>query len=266
MDCAEIRQSFADGGVPSGSRVEEHLKWCPHCAELFRNAAALGRRLAAAASLKPRAVSEQLAATESLLEREHGVRAYLRSRSTRVRWALSLALPAVLLVRELVRKRVALRDVGTPRLVAGLVLVGLLGVVLHGALRPLPVERRAARLRTILAMVAWCLPLVLWLAPEAHATTGELPGGFALKSLTCFSYGSALAAPSFALLWALDRGIHVPFRVWALGAGVVSIVANLILVLHCSLTNPAHVLAGHLSIGLVWFVAVCTSAWVRRAV
>ncbi len=245
--------------------MEEHLKWCPHCAELFRNAAALGRRLAQAASLEPRALNEQLAVTESLLERERGVRAYLRSRSTRARWALSLALPAVLLARELVRKRVPWRELGSSRVLAGLVLVGLLGVVLRGALRPLPIGRRAARLRTVLAMVAWCLPFVLWLAPEAHAGGEDLSGHFALRSLTCFAYGSALAAPSFALLGALDRGMHVPFRVWALGAGVVGIVGNLILAVHCASTNAAHVLVGHFSIGLAWFMAVCVAAGWRRA-
>jgi hypothetical protein len=261
VDCAEIRQGFETGGIPSGSSVDEHLKWCPHCAELCRNAAALGRRLASAASITPKISASQLSATESLLEGEHGARAFLRSRSTRVRWALSLALPALLLVRELLRGRVAWREFSTPKLIAGLLLLGLLGLVARSALRPLPLERRAARLRTALALGAWCLPLVLWFAPEARASSDEFSSGFALRSLSCFAYGSALAAPSFALLWALDRGVHVPFRVWALAAGTVAIVANLILLLHCPSNDSAHLWAGHFSIGLVWFLAASLVGW-----
>ena len=266
MDCLEIRQGFSAGGVPSGASVDEHLRVCPHCRELFEHEATLGRHLASATPEFARVSSAQLSATEALIENEHGLRAYLRSRSTRVRWLLSLGLPALFLARELLRKRVQWRELSTPRVLAGFALLGFLGVVAHSALRPLPIERRAARLRSALAVIAWCLPCVLWFAPEAQASADELTGSFGWRSLSCFAYGSAFAAPSFALLWAFDRGVRVPFRVWALAAGMVGIVANLILMLHCPLTNRAHLLAGHLSIGLAWFIAVSTAEWwLRRA-
>ncbi len=114
----------------------------------------------------------------------------------------------------------SLRELGTTRMLAGFLLLGLLGVIAHGALRPLPIERRAARLRWLLALVAWSLPCVLCFAAEAGGgADNSASSGFALRSLTCFGYGSALAAPSFALLWAFDRGQRVPYRVWALGSG-----------------------------------------------
>lgn len=237
------------------------MKWCPHCEELFRNAAVLGRRLASMAQATPTISASQLAATESLLEREHGARAFLRSRSTRVRWALSLALPALLLVRELLRGRVAWREFSAPKVLAGLLLLALLGLVGRSALRPVPLERRAVRLRNALALCAWCLPCVLWFAPEARVTADEFSSGFALRSLGCFAYGSALAAPCFALLWALDRGVQVPFRAHALAAGSTAIVANLILLFHCPSNDSAHLWAGHFSIGLVWFLAVSLVGW-----
>jgi hypothetical protein len=264
VDCAEIRQGFLTGEVPTGMSVDEHVKWCPHCRELFPNAALLGRRLAVAAVDLPDNKGSQLARVEAAVAREHGLRAFLRSRSTRVRWLLSLSLPALLLLREAARKRVPWRSLSTPRLLAGVVLVGLLALVLHSALRPLPIERRAARLRSALALVAWCLPCVLWFVPEARANGDD--GNFALRSFGCFAYGSVLAAPSFALLWALDRGVQVPFRVWALATGAVALVANSILILHCPVTNRAHLVAGHFSIGLVWLLAVSTGQWWRRHV
>lgn len=244
--------------------MDEHLKWCPHCRELFRNAAALGRRLAGAAGGTTGAIGAQLSATEALLASERGVRAFLRSRSTRVRWALTLLLPMLLLARELWRGRVPWREVSTPRVLGGLLLAALLGLVARTALRPLPIERRAARLRTALALVAWVLPCLLWLAPETSVNADDFSGEIALRSLTCFAFGSALAAPSFALVWALDRGVRVPYRVWALGAGTVGLVANLILLLHCPSTNGAHLLVGHFSIGLVWLLASSSAFWWAR--
>jgi len=250
------------GGVPSGPSVAEHLKGCPHCSELFAHDAKLGQRLADDALRKPADVTEQLVATESLIAEERGLRAFLRSRSTRLRWASSLTLVAVLLVRELLRKRVPLRELGTTRMVAGLLLFGLLALVAHSALRPLPIERRAARFRSVLALIAWCLPCVLWFAPEAPLRIEDFSGsGFVLRSLTCFGYGSALAAPSFALLWAFDRGERVSFQVWALAAGMVALLSSLILLVHCPSTQRAHLIAGHFSIGLAWFLAVSSVGW-----
>ena len=266
MDCAEIRQGFMTGEVPAGVSVDEHLRVCGHCAELFNNSGELGLRLASIGREATGSTSSQLAENEALLAHERGLRAFLRSRSTRVRWALSLCLPALLLARELVRRRVPWRELGAPRMLGGLGLLGLFGLVASSALRPLPIERRAARLRSALAVVAWCLPCVLWFAPEAQASADEFSGAFAWRSLSCFAYGSALAAPSFSLLWAMDRGVSVPFRVWALAAGGVALLANLILLLHCPITSRAHLVVGHFSIGLAWFAAVSTADWwLRRA-
>ena len=105
VDCAVIRQGFMTGEALSGASVDEHLKVCEQCGDLFANGATLGHRLA---SLTPRASADlhaQLVETEALLEHEHGLHAYLRSRPTRVRWALSVGLPALLLARELLQRR-----------------------------------------------------------------------------------------------------------------------------------------------------------------
>jgi hypothetical protein len=252
------------GEVLSGPSVDAHLKVCLHCAQLLSNSGALGRRLASVGSEATGSSSRQLAETESLIERERGLRAFLRSRSTRVRWLLTLSLPALLLARELLRKRVPWRQLSAPRTIGGLFLLGLFGLVAHSALRPLPIERRAARLRSALAIFAWCLPCVLWFAPEAQASADDLSGAFAGPSLACFAYGSAFSAPSFALLWAMDRGVRVPYRVWALAAASVALLANLILMLHCPITSRAHLVTGHFSIGLAWFAAVSTAEWCMR--
>jgi hypothetical protein len=194
------------------------------------------------------------------------VRAFLRSRSTRVRWLLSLTLPALLLLRELLRGRVAWREFSALKWLGAVLLCALLAVFVGRALGPLPLVRRVARLHRGLALVAWCAPCVLWFVPEARTGSVQLSSALALGSLSCFGYGSALAAPCFALLWALDRGVQIPFRVWAFAAASVAIVANLILFLHCPSNDRVHLLLGHFSIGLAWFAAVSLIGWkVQRA-
>jgi len=266
VDCAEIRQGFVSGAAPAGSSVGEHLEQCAHCTELFGNRAALGRALAASAVLRAEPIAEQLAVTEALIARERGARAYLRSRPTRVRWMLCLGLAALLLALEGARRHVPLRELGGTRLIVGLGLLGALALVTRSALSPVSRRHRAPRARSILALVAWCVPCALWLAPESSGSAAESfsSSGFALRSLGCFGYGSAFSAPSFALLWALDRGPRVSYRVWALAAGLVALLGSLILLLHCPSTNRAHLLAGHFSIGLVWFSAVSLVCWRRR--
>lgn len=265
MDCAEIRQGFVAGGVPSGPSVAEHVRGCAHCMELLSSGAELGRRLALTEPRAPADLTEQLVVTESLIAQERGLRAFLRSRSTRARWALSFVLPAALLLRELLKQHVPVRELGMTRMLVGLLLLGLLGLVVQSALRPLAIERRAAFGGWLFAAVAWCLPCVLCLAPEARASADDFSSnGFALRSLACFGYGSALSAPSFTLLWAFDRDRRVSFRVLALAAGLVGLLSSLILLLHCPSTQRAHLMAGHFSIGLAWFMAVSIATRWRR--
>jgi hypothetical protein len=263
VDCAEIRREFLSGAVPAGTPASAHVRSCPHCRELFENDALLGRRLA----LTNGALPERGVAFEPLssaLAAERGVRAFLRSRSTRSRGLLCLGLAAALLLAELARRRIPFSTLPASRLACGLLLLALFALVTQSALRPPSIERRAARLQSALALGVWCLPCVLCFAPDVHGSE-ELGPGFALRSFGCFAYGSALAAPSFALLWALDRGVRIPFRVLALGAGVVALLANSILILHCPDTHRAHLIVGHFSIGLVWLAAVYLGErWRRR--
>jgi hypothetical protein len=256
VDCLEIRRELLTGSVPFGPSLDEHLRGCAECAQLLSNGAALGRRLAAAAAEPSQSAIPSLLGLESLLASERGVRAFLRSRSTRLRFALSLLLPALLLARELWRKQLHWRGLSSTRALACLPLVGLIILVAYSALRLVPSTGRAHNARSLLAGIAWCAPCALWVLPEAQRTAQDLNSSFALQSLACFAYGSALAAPSLALLWVFDRAPRMPSRVWLLGVGMVALVANSILLLHCPISQRSHLLAGHFSIGLVWLAAV----------
>ncbi len=265
MDCVDLRRGFLAGTPLSGATVDEHLGGCASCADLVQSGATLGRRLAEFSAELQSDVGAGLIATESLIDRERGLRAYLRSRPTRVRWALTLCVPLALLAREFWERPVPWMNLGTPKLIMGLLLLGLMALVVRAALRPAPIGRRKARLCWALTAAACCLPCLLCLAPESRPSP-PITGGFAGRALSCFSYGSALSAPAAALLWALDRGMRVPYRVRALATGTMALVANLILIVHCPLTDGVHLWAGHFSIGFVWFVAVTSLQWRLRHV
>jgi len=245
--------------------VDDHCRQCAQCAQLIADSARLGRGLAATVPCTQDDLNVQLAAIESRIAGERGLRAFLRSRPTRWRFGACVALAAALLTRELLRTHVPLRELGASRLLAGVSLLSGLALIAHSALRPMPLQGSAARRRSLFAFAAWALPCMLWLAPETHAGAEDFSGGgFALHSLSCFGYGSALAAPSFALLWAFDRSESVPYRVWALAAGSVSLLSALLLLVHCPSTEFFHLITGHFSIGLVWFSVVSSAYYWHR--
>lgn len=174
-----------------------------------------------------------------------------------------MGLAALLLACELLRQRLPWRELAA-RSLAGLVLVAALAWIGSRALGTPPLERRAARFQWLLVVMAWALPCALIsLMPGSMASAAESPSRFVAQSLACFGYGSVLAAPSFALLWALDRGPRLSYRVAALAAAAVAALANLILLVHCPNTQRAHLTAGHFSIGLAWVSAAVIAAWRR---
>lgn len=170
----------------------------------------------------------------------------------------------LLLVGELARKQVPWRELAA-RSIAALVLLAALAWIGSRALHTPPLERRAARFHWLLALLAWAIPCALfWLLPRSLAAGAESSTRFVARSLSCFWYGSALAAPSFALLWALDRSPRFSYRVGALAAAAVAVIANLILLVHCPNTQRGHLIAGHFTIGLAWLAVASLAAWWRE--
>jgi hypothetical protein len=102
------------------------------------------------------------------------------------------------------------------------------------------------------AIVGTMLALPLGYALTASASSG--PAGaadFARQAISCFSYGLLVVLPLVGVLWAVERSDR-PWP-WAVaGSGAASgLVANAALALHCANTEPAHLAAGHATIGIV---------------
>lgn len=223
-----------------------------------------------------RAAPEQVAlpdfsALEAELDREiaqeAGPRATLRALSTPRRYLLvcvPLALAAALTL--VIRPRLDLAVYPAARMtlvlsvVGGLVLASVVTALWSLSFRPLP-----AWLPKLLVAGAPVVLLLLYALPAAHTAhpaSLQAPGAGALlmRALPCLSIGSVVAGVAFLLLRAFDRGATRVSLLFAAGAGLY---ANLLLQLHCSVTDPAHMLLGHLGVALVALGAASLAA--RRA-
>jgi len=250
MDCAEIRESFLSGAPPPNDVLDAHLAGCSHCRELFEQNAELGRSLASAALAAP-VMADFFDQIEARVAKETGLRAWLRSRPSKLRF-LVLALSALLAVAVgaglKLRPDIALYP--SARLLAllalysfGVLLAFKRELFLAGPGRPFADH-------ALLALGALGLPFLLAFAPATdQVRVPGLAGAFG-----CFSYGALLTLPTALLIWALDRDDRPSLRTVLLSAAALGLSANLLLELHCPNGELSHVLLGHASLGLAWLL------------
>jgi hypothetical protein len=247
--------------------VEEHVRVCPHCAELFRQHGALGQHLGAGGEVAPD--PGLLAAVEQDLAREHGPRAWLRSRSTPLRFALALLTAA--LVFTLVYLQAPRPDFATASDERWYALAALLllGVVLgaDGALRVLGRAQPSSLVGAALTVLS--LPLLVALLPEADGPPPAAVAGagadFARSSLRCLCFGLLISAPLGTLLWFVSREDRLALASLIFVAGAAGVGANLALHAHCAISSPGHLIAGHATVGLAWLLALLAMNRLLRA-
>ncbi|HEX3772856.1 MAG TPA: hypothetical protein VHV51_00260 [Polyangiaceae bacterium] len=259
MDCAEIREALLRGEAEPSAEIEAHLASCTHCRELFAKEAELGRSLASASSLPLTLADDSFAQIETRVAEESGLRAWLRSRPSKIRFLLAaLSVLAAVIVGAVLHPRRDLGDYPEARLS---LLLGLyaLGIALaFGKELFLSVRRGSFADFGWLVAAALALPFLVAFAPPTLASQSFGPEG----AFACFRYGALLTLPTAALLWAFDRDDRLSLRTVCLSAAALGLAASLILELHCPSGNLVHVLFGHASIGLAW---LALWAFVRRA-
>jgi hypothetical protein len=252
MDCPEIRDAFVKGELPAGPALEQHLRGCPQCSELLARDAKLGRSLASATDGVLPFEDELFAKLEANLAGETGLRAWLRSRPTRLRFGLAVL--SVLLVVGLggvLHQRPDFAEYPLPRLLL-LFAVYSAGILLaFGKELYLSVRRGSLGDHVGLLVAALGLPFLIALAPATESSRQAGPEG----ALNCFMYGALLTLPTAALLWAFDRDDRPSVRTVCLSAVALGLSANLVLELHCSSGNTLHLMLGHASIGVAWLAA-----------
>jgi len=257
VSCEDVRDALLAGRKAEPELVL-HAKDCAQCAELLEDEAALGRSLATAGS--DGALDAALwGELDRELGAETGTRAWLRSRPTRLRTALALGGVLVVAALGLHHLRPNWDVLPSPVLAAWfLAFVGAAALALRVAL---PVfDGESPRKRGVLA-AAFGLPLVYgFVGAFSFGGAPFVAPRFFANALSCFLYGTLLSLPLVALVWLLDRGGGSRSRLFA-GAAACGLAANTALLLHCPATNPAHLLAGHGTIG--FFLAFAAWLFVR---
>jgi len=259
MDCGELRDMLRAGSLPSGPGVAAHLARCEHCTELLRNEGDLGRALGRTEGSGELDEPSLWSDVRQAVERESGLRAWLRSRPTPERLAIAFAAAAI---PALLAARGPRTDWATYpvllKLAWGVLPVIVLSAALPRIVFSLDRETPGAWRRVALAALGIALPFGLALYPTdiAHAVpAGSAGSDFGLRAVTCFGFGMALAAPFFVLLWALDRADRIPASRVVLAGTSAGLVGNLALFLHCPIRHPEHLVAGHAMLGLALILA-----------
>jgi hypothetical protein len=229
----------------------------------------LARRLAAGRREPPAGAFDELfAGVSGAVRAEHGPAAWLRSRPTETRIALALGAALVIAVFELLFKpRVDLDVYPLTTLLMEIALYGLvLGLAIRVSLRPLQRRAPAQWVRVLVMLLALGVPVLFAsLAPAHTAHPASIEGiGDQLvpRALRCFGFGAVLGGLMLVLLRALDRGAHGAVGIVIVAAPLAGLTANLALHLHCPITHPAHLFAGHATIGFALLFAYAAVAHV----
>jgi ABC-type transport system involved in cytochrome c biogenesis permease component len=262
MDCSQVRDAFIAGRALSKAEAQAHLDACPECAALFENDAELGHALAAQIPADRGFPDELFGAIEARVERETGLRAWLRSRPSGLRFQLiALSVILVVLVAGGMLHRPDFAAYPVLRLV---ILLGSYFIaVLLAVGKELTFPARSGKLLDYAPLVLFGLglPFLAAFAPATEQSRQAGPEG----ALGCFLYGALFTLPVGILLWAFDRDDRPTLRTICLSAAALGLSANLVLELHCPSGHPLHLLLGHASLGLAWLASWFVTRRLSRA-
>ncbi|MEZ4227373.1 MAG: hypothetical protein R3B13_40925 [Polyangiaceae bacterium] len=253
-DCGQLHRALK-AHQDLGEDLLRHAESCEPCAELLAQDASLAKGLLAADAQAPEQIAEDaLARLHGRLAQDARALGSLRSLSTPLR--LGIASVAVVGLLATVAAAMLRPDIDVyPRLrlyaslAAHLVLVAaLLRLALWRLDRALPPRGVELALFGLGALV----PLGLALLPQAHtahpASLGGVGSDFLPRAAACFFFGSGFAVVTGAVMWLLSRAPRSPRSLFVFaGAGVLGAAT---LELHCALTEPLHLGAGHATVAL----------------
>ncbi|HWB81220.1 MAG TPA: hypothetical protein VG755_39925 [Nannocystaceae bacterium] len=247
MDCANIQKLLQTrAALPAeGAR---HLDGCPACAAMV--AAAPHLPIDGAAPASDRAL---LSATLAAIDDDRGPRARLREQSSAVRLAIATA--AALVVPCIVLLASPRADLGGYPRMRLLAELGVLALVwlLAAAITLRPLQRALPSTLRIAATVIVLVAIVaLASLPPVHALT-DASDGFMWRALSCLAYGTLAAVPTWIALRMLARDAGALGRRTAVLAAAAAAIGVLCVFLHCAISDPRHLWAGHVTIALPLF-------------
>jgi hypothetical protein len=234
--CVAVREARSRGEALS-PEAEVHAESCPVCQ--------------ADPATPPDPAWDEDAAFASLtasLESERGLVARLREAKTSSRVLAATGLVFLVIAGfGFLRPRSRVAPMPVTRV---LVVVSVLSVVLALAVRLVlrPLQSPPASRRTLfLSLVAGlALPFVFaGMSQDEHAAAA-----LSSSALRCYLVGGSLGAAFMGLLFVFDRTELASRTTGFLAAAAGGLAANAALELHCSSTDPLHLMLGHATVGV----------------
>ena len=262
MDCRDIRRLLDNDEPVSGREVEEHLETCEPCRELVESKE-LARTLDSIDSvIEPTDVQRMMESMAQRVEQERGATAWLKSLSSPKRLGIALALIAVEVAVTFVLAPRA--DLGVYPVLRMVVAVGAMGALAMWAASVMTTPLHSRQLGSfwswatisaapVLVGVLSSIPVVDAAHPASLAGRGD---AFVPAAAACFIFGVIIGVPVIVMGAVMERRSRWPLRQALTAAAAAGLAGNLALQLHCPITAPAHLLAGHASVCLALPIAL----------
>ena len=197
-------------------------------------------------------------------EKEQGLLSSLRSLRTPYRIGLVIAAVVLVTVASLVTTpRADIAAYPTGRMVLTLALLGMAaGAAAARLLRPVHAPPPNVWVSRALLVVGVLTPCLLALIPLHHDGAPAGAGSaFVANCGRCLGFGGALGLPVLLLaLWARRTRVDGA-AVAVLGGVTAGLAGNLALQVHCPITDPSHLLVGHVT--LLALLGVVAAVWHR---
>jgi hypothetical protein len=136
----------------------------------------------------------------------------------------------------------------------------LMVMLLMSSLRPIhqPALSRRSEAWLVAGPLLVAIGLSLWPTLGASGTLQESLADAWSGAKSCLLYGLAVAVPVYLVARLVDRGGWVTGVLAALGAGLA---ANFVLMTHCPMAGPEHMMLGHF--GVIVVLLLASAAWSR---
>ena len=189
-------------------------------------------------------------------KQDRGMAGYLKSRPTRVRRMICFS--ALALIGTVAMLTIPIVDASqrtTEWFVTLTAYLVLMGLAIQSATRPLQLPALPRWRTYLLAALAIAATLVAVLVPGAHAHVGASPQ---MSFAPCMGTGLLLGIPVYATIRVFDRGNALGGLLAAAAAGLAG---NFLLKFHCPVNEAAHVMAGHVSVAVIFVVGLGLVHW-----
>lgn len=192
-------------------------------------------------------------------EHDRGVAGYLRNRPTTVRRAIcfgALGLIGAIAMLTLPMVDPAKRTTEWAATLAAYLVLMAISIV--AATRPLQLPTLPKWRGALLAALAVGATLVAVLLPSAHT---HAPSGSSIGFGPCMGIGLLIGLPVYAVIRLVDRGNALGGLLAAAAAGLAG---NFLLTYHCPATETGHIMAGHVSVAVIFVVGLGLVHWLVR--